>query len=89
MKAYTPETLAEENGKNGHGTLVAVGGKVYDVSASKNWVDGIHMKRHQQEPISPTISPRLPMARTCWSDSNRWAPWNKRPRNCLPGYGER
>ena len=47
MKAYTPETLAEENGKNGHGTLVAVGGKVYDVSASKKWVDGIHMKRHQ------------------------------------------
>lgn len=47
MKVYTPETLAEANGKDGRDTLVAVGGKVYDISSSKKWIKGTHMKRHQ------------------------------------------
>ncbi len=46
MKVYTSEKLAEANGKQGSPTLVAVDGKVYDVSSSKKWADGIHMKRH-------------------------------------------
>ena len=46
MKVYTSEKLAECDGKNGRAVLVAVDGKVYDVSTSKKWVDGNHMKRH-------------------------------------------
>ncbi len=46
MKVYTSDKLAECNGKNGRVTLVAVDGKVYDVSTSKRWGDGNHMKRH-------------------------------------------
>ncbi len=47
MKSYTAEDLAQSNGEDGKRTLVAVEGKVYDVSASKRWVKGTHMKRHQ------------------------------------------
>jgi predicted heme/steroid binding protein/uncharacterized membrane protein len=47
MKDYNPLELAEQNGKEGNSALVAVEGKVYDVSASKRWMHGNHMKRHQ------------------------------------------
>jgi predicted heme/steroid binding protein/uncharacterized membrane protein len=47
MKDYAAEDLAEQNGKEGKPALVAVDGKVYDVSASKRWMQGNHMKRHQ------------------------------------------
>lgn len=46
MKVYTPEELAGCAGKEGRQTLVAVNGKVYDLSASKRWIAGQHMKRH-------------------------------------------
>lgn len=47
MKNYTPEELADQNGGEDKPALVAVDGKVYDVSASKRWIRGNHMKRHQ------------------------------------------
>ncbi len=47
MKSYTAEEVAQGNGENGKSSLVAVEGKVYDVSASKRWVRGEHMKRHR------------------------------------------
>ena len=47
MKLYTRDELAEGKGDNGSATLVAVNGKVYDLSESKRWVDGVHMKRHK------------------------------------------
>jgi predicted heme/steroid binding protein/uncharacterized membrane protein len=47
MKDYTFQELAEQNGKDGRPALVAVDRKVYDVSASKRWAHGTHMKRHQ------------------------------------------
>jgi len=47
VKSYTAEELAQANGEDGKITLVAVEGKVYDVSASKRWVRGEHMKRHR------------------------------------------
>jgi predicted heme/steroid binding protein/uncharacterized membrane protein len=47
VKSYTAEELAQSNGEDGKSTLVAVEGKVYDVSASKRWVRGEHMKRHR------------------------------------------
>ena len=47
MKSYTAEQLAQANGEDGKSSLVAVEGKVYDVSASKRWVHGEHMKRHR------------------------------------------
>ncbi len=47
MKVYSPQDLAEANGKNGKPALVTVDGKVYDVSGSRRWADGVHMKRHQ------------------------------------------
>lgn len=47
MKEYTAEELAQENGENGRRALVAVDGKVYDVTHSKLWRNGVHMKRHK------------------------------------------
>lgn len=47
MKVYTPDELARGNGEEGNATLVAVEGKVYDLSPSKKWIKGRHMKRHQ------------------------------------------
>lgn len=46
MKVYTSEKLAEADGRPGSPVLAAVDGKVYDVSTSRKWADGIHMRRH-------------------------------------------
>jgi len=46
MKEYTIDELADYNGANGNPVYVAYEGKVYDVSASKLWRSGVHMKRH-------------------------------------------
>jgi len=48
MKEFDPETLAAFNGEEeGKPVYVARDGKVYDVSASKLWKGGQHMKRHR------------------------------------------
>ncbi len=46
MKQFTIEQLKEHEGKKGQSVLVAVNGKVYDLSSSRKWVAGLHMNRH-------------------------------------------
>ncbi len=46
MKEFTSEELARCNGENGRPVCIAHAGKVYDVSTSKMWKTGSHMKRH-------------------------------------------
>lgn len=46
MKEFDPESLAENNGKDGKPVYVAHRGRVIDVSASRLWKTGQHMKRH-------------------------------------------
>jgi len=46
MKTFTPEQLATFNGQEGQPVYIAHKGKVYDVSQSKMWRGGRHMKRH-------------------------------------------
>ena len=46
MKNFSRDELAQANGTNDSGTLVAVDGKVYDISGSKKWIHGKHMNRH-------------------------------------------
>jgi len=43
---YTAQTLASFNGKDGRPCYFAYQSKVYDVSSSKMWPDGDHMRRH-------------------------------------------
>ena len=47
MEEFTPEQLAEFNGEGDAAVYVAHRGKVYDVSESKLWKGGSHMKRHK------------------------------------------
>ena len=44
---FTPEDLEAYNGKDGKPCYVVYDGKVYDVSGSKLWKGGQHMRRHQ------------------------------------------
>lgn len=46
MKSYTQEELARFDGKDDNPVYIAHKGKVYDVSASKMWRGGLHMRRH-------------------------------------------
>jgi predicted heme/steroid binding protein/uncharacterized membrane protein len=46
MKEFDPKALEQFNGENGQPVYVAHKGKVYDVSESKLWKGGLHMKRH-------------------------------------------
>src|SRR5512139_1827784 len=47
MREFNLEELAQYNGENGRPVYVAHAGKVYDVSGSKMWKTGTHMKRHR------------------------------------------
>jgi predicted heme/steroid binding protein/uncharacterized membrane protein len=46
QKEFTLTELSQFNGENGKPVYVAYQGKVFDVSGSKLWRGGIHMKRH-------------------------------------------
>jgi len=46
MKEFDIETLREFNGKEGKSIYIAHQGKVFDVTNSKFWKTGVHMKRH-------------------------------------------
>jgi predicted heme/steroid binding protein/uncharacterized membrane protein len=46
LRKFTMEDLARFNGENGSPIYVAHGGRVFDVSGSKFWREGMHMKRH-------------------------------------------
>ncbi|AHF96887.1 MAG: cytochrome b5 domain-containing protein [Desulfurella sp.] len=41
------EELSKHNGQNGEKAYVAYKGKVYDVTNSKRWQNGVHMARHR------------------------------------------
>ena len=70
MKEFTLQELSEYNGKNGKPAYIAYQGNVYDVSDSKLWRLGLHMKRHQAgkdlttdlqaAPHEPDVLDRLP-----------------------------
>ena len=47
LKEFTRDELDTYNGKDGRPVYIAQEGKVYDVSTSKLWKTGTHMKRHQ------------------------------------------
>ena len=46
MRKLTQEELAQYNGKDGKPVYIAHNGNVYDVSDSKMWREGLHMRRH-------------------------------------------
>ena len=47
MKEFSPEALQAYDGLEGRPCYVAHDGKVYDVSDSKRWKGGLHMRRHR------------------------------------------
>ena len=47
MKEFDAEELKQYNGEDDKPIYVAYKGKVYDVTESKMWRKGMHMKRHQ------------------------------------------
>ncbi|MHC4581542.1 MAG: DUF2231 domain-containing protein [Planctomycetota bacterium] len=46
LKTFTKAELERADGRDGGPALVAVDGKVYDVSSSKLWKDGAHLNSH-------------------------------------------
>ena len=46
MSVINQEELATHDGKNGNAAYVAVNGRVYDISASQMWKNGVHMGQH-------------------------------------------
>ena len=46
MREFDSDTLAQFNGQDGRPVYIAYRGKVFDVSRSKLWAGGRHMKRH-------------------------------------------
>ena len=46
MQSFTPEELSRFDGKEGRPAYVAFRGTVYDVTQSKKWIGGSHMRRH-------------------------------------------
>lgn len=46
MKEFTEKELAQFNGKNGNPAYIIYKGKVYDVSTSFVWKNGVHQVLH-------------------------------------------
>jgi predicted heme/steroid binding protein/uncharacterized membrane protein len=46
MKEFDPEQLEEFDGKDGKPVYIVHRGRVFDVTASKLWRGGLHMRRH-------------------------------------------
>ena len=70
MKEFDSAELEQFKGENGKPIYIAHAGKVYDVSESKLWRNGVHMKRHaagrdlstdiQAAPHEPDVLERFP-----------------------------
>ena len=70
MREFTLDELSKGNGADGNPVYVAHEERVFDVSASKLWKDGLHMKRHragtdlttaiQAAPHTPEMLERFP-----------------------------
>lgn len=43
----TPEMLSSFEGKDGSRAVIAVSGRLYDVTDSRLWQNGVHLRRHQ------------------------------------------
>jgi len=74
MSEFNSEDLEAYNGKDGNPCYVVYDGKVYDVSGSKLWKGGQHMRRHpagsdltadiQAAPHGPEVLERYPQVGT-------------------------
>jgi predicted heme/steroid binding protein/uncharacterized membrane protein len=70
MKEFDPKEIADCNGEHGKPIYIAHHGKVYDVTGSKLWKGGLHMRRHhagsdltadiQAAPHGPEVLERYP-----------------------------
>ncbi|MDD2805828.1 MAG: cytochrome b5 domain-containing protein [Elusimicrobiales bacterium] len=60
-KVFTAEELKKYNGQDGQPVYAAVDGVVYDLTKSKYWKTGTHMKQHAAgEDLSKAIHERAP-----------------------------
>ena len=59
MKEFDLESLKQFNGKEGKPVYIAYQGKVFDVTNSKFWKTGMHMKRH---PSGTDLTPDIEAA---------------------------
>ena len=48
MRIFTPEELAEFDGRDGKPAYVAYDGLVYDVSGGPTWIAGDHLLTHSR-----------------------------------------
>jgi predicted heme/steroid binding protein/uncharacterized membrane protein len=74
MKEFDAESLSQFNGKDGQPLYIAHKGRVFDVSGSKLWRAGLHMKRHaaghdltadiEAAPHGPEVLERYPQVGT-------------------------
>ncbi len=56
MKEYTPEELGNYDGKGTQPTYTAYKGKVYDVSGSPFWDDGVHFEHPSGKDLTEGMS---------------------------------
>ena len=80
MKEFDRKELSEFNGQDGRPVYVAHGGRVFDVSESKMWKGGLHMKRHRAgqdlsrdihaAPHGPEVFERYPQVGTSGRESS-------------------
>jgi predicted heme/steroid binding protein/uncharacterized membrane protein len=80
VKEFDQKALSEFNGQDGRPVYVAHGGRVFDVSESKMWKGGLHMKRHRAgqdlsrdihaAPHGPEVFERYPQVGTSGRESS-------------------
>jgi predicted heme/steroid binding protein/uncharacterized membrane protein len=96
MKSFDERALSGFNGKDGKALYVAHRGKVYDLTESKLWKGGLHMKRHeagqdltteiQAAPHGPEILERYPQVATFTEEAQPERPMPRALSKLLSRY---
>jgi predicted heme/steroid binding protein/uncharacterized membrane protein len=86
MELFDEQNIAEYNGRDNKPTYIVYKGRVYDVTASKLWRDGFHMKRHHAGQDLTDFFPAAPHGEEVFSRYPQVGEFRAQDQPSLPDF---